>query len=73
MRTKTKHALRGAGGPAICGVGNGRKLFQEVIGTSIDDLATLDIDAHVSCKRCRERVRRRFPAWVVLGKGIIPR
>jgi hypothetical protein len=73
MRTKTKHALSFLGGPAICGIGQGRKLFQHVIGTPIDDLATLDIDAHVDCKRCRARVRRRFPAWVVLGRGIIPR
>jgi len=73
MRSKTKHALLSKGGPAICGVGNGQRLFQHVVGTPIDDLATLDIDAYVTCKRCRERVRRRFPAWVVIGRGIVPR
>lgn len=73
MQSKTKHALAFPGGPAICGAGQGRKLHQRVIGTPIDDLATLDIDTHVSCKHCRIRVRRRFPAWVVLGRGIVPR
>ena len=71
--TKKKHALSGPGGPAICGLGQGQTLFTHVVGTIVDDLATLDIDQHVTCKRCRVRVRERFPLWFDVSKGFIPR
>lgn len=56
---RTKHALAFSGGPALCGVGQGARMFQHVIGTPIDALAGLDIELHVDCKRCRERMRSR--------------
>jgi hypothetical protein len=71
--TKKKHALRAVGGPAICGMGQGQTLFVHVAGTPIDDLATLDIDQHVTCKRCRSRVRKRFPFWFDVLGGFIRR
>lgn len=74
-KTKKKHALADRGGTprAICGFGQGRQVFSHVIGTPIDDLATLDIDQHVTCQRCRQRVRRRFPLWFDMFGGFIRR
>lgn len=68
-----KHALAFRGGPALCGVGQGRTLHARIVGTPIDDLAILDIDVHVTCKRCRERVRRRFPLWFDVLGGFVRR
>jgi hypothetical protein len=56
------HALNAPNGPALCGVGNGRKLGY-VRGTPINDLATVDFTKLVTCKACLRRVRKRFPAW----------
>lgn len=73
MSMRTKHALAFHGGPAICGVGQGAKLFQLPTGTPVDDLPTLDIEAHVNCKRCLARVRKRFPLWFDIDLGLIRR
>lgn len=70
---KKRHALAFRGGPAICGLGQGRTLHTHVAGTSIDDLATLDIDQHITCKRCQRRVRRRFPFWFDVIGGFVRR
>lgn len=69
------HALTSLNGPGICGAGQGAKLFQRVRGTPIDELATASsIDDVITCKRCRKRVRERFPAWFdVATLTLVPR
>jgi hypothetical protein len=63
MRTKrTRHALAFSGGPAICGVGQGGRIFQQPAGSPVDDLvgaADDAVEALVDCARCRARVQRR--------------
>lgn len=71
--TKKKHALRGRGGPALCGQGQGQTLFRHVAGTLVEDLATLDIDQYVTCTRCRDLVRKMFPMWFDVFKGFVRR
>ena len=68
-----KHAIAGPTGPAVCGAGNGQKLFDRLAGTLVDDLATLDIEQHITCKRCLRRVRRRFPLWFDVFGGFVRR
>lgn len=50
-------------------------MYARFRGTPIDQLATvLDLDALITCKRCRERVRDRFPVWFDVDKlKLIPR